>query len=355
MAGKGAFQCTSMFGLIVYVSAAVHNLGVNVEASYVHPSRQAKVQANRQRLSLASLAQKPMAEDDQDIIVHHYKTPAPNIRGKTPSFEEPLPPVAPIMKGKKDEWEEEQTGTKMSEVWVLIVVFILCVCLFIFLVYHICFKRRRGTRMSIAAAERTPITALREGEWAKVVGQVVPVQEVDMPGPNILRSPLQGITCVHFNVTTVTGGAEIARRHDCCNFYLQDETGGLVLIHATDVCAYHLKNVLQEKHSVEIMPEPCQRFLQNSRVQRSDDTIEPNVYEFEESVIPVGARVVAIGVCARMPRSGHLSLQSDTAVRKTLVQKGDEGLRRTLQDQVEKEDWQMMAAHVLLSDDPLLF
>jgi len=332
---------------LVHVLVVVLIPVVNVEASFVHPSRQAKVQSTKHLASLASFMQQPV---EKEAIVHHYKTPAPTVKGQ--KVEERLPPMPPIMRRKDTEAPE---ATKWSEVWVLVVVFFLCICLLMFLAYHMCFKRRRGTRMSIAATERTPIAALREGEWAKVVGTVVPV-ETDIPSPNILLSPLQGAQCVHFNVTTVTGGVEIARGHDCCNFFLKDETGGLVLIHATDVCAYHLKTVLQESHSAERLPESCQQFLQNYRVQQPQGDTAGPTFEFEESVLPVGARVAALGVCARMPRSGQLSLQSDTAVRKALVQeKGDSGLRKFLQESVEKEDWQMMAAHVLVSDDPLLF
>jgi hypothetical protein len=293
---------------------------------------------------------------DEGTIVHHYKTPSPTVGGKKTESEEPMASAGPSMKGKMADDPEDHGGKNSGRIWLLLLVLSLGMALiFLCLGYYICYKPRKGTRLSIALAERTPITALREGEWAKIVGTVVPVQESDMQGPQILKSPLQGITCVHFNVNTVTGGQQIARRHDCCNFYLQDETGGLVLIHATDVCAYHLKNVLQENHSAERLPEPCQRFLQNSRVQQRDDKVE-NVYEFEESVLPVGAQVLALGVCTRMPRSGQLSLQSDTAVRKALVrEKGDEGLRRYLQESVEKEDWQRMAAHVLVSDDSFLW
>lgn len=339
-----------MLGAPMYFFASIFSFVTNVEAAYIRPLQQAKMEH-------ASLMQREPVEPES--VIHHYKTPAPEseLGRKRTDAEKPMtsaPAAKPMMKGKMAEPSSDgERGTKWSELWVLILICVLCAGLFAFLGYHICCRRRRNTRASIRGIERLPITALREGEWAKIVGTVVPAQELEMRGPQVLNSPLQGITCVHFNVTTVTNGREIARRHDCTDFYLQDETGGLVLIHATDVCAYHLKNVFRENHGYDRLPEPCLQFLQNSRVQQVDDKLA-GIYEFEESVLPVGSRVVALGVCTRLPRSGQLSLQSDTAVRK--LEKGEEGfVRRALQESVEREDWQMMAAHVLVSDDPTLF
>merc|ERR1719235_1455605 len=165
---------------------------------------------------------------------------------------------------------------------------------------------------SIAKIDRTSVPALREGEWAKVVGTVLAAQDVETLG--ILRSPLQGLSCVHYSVTASSNGVVVARKHDCCNFYIRDESGAVVLIHAADVCAYHLQNVLQTEHkyAAEVgMPEECNHFLRTCRVQDLQQS-----FSFEESTIEVGATVVAIGVVARMPRTGQLRLQSDTAVHK---------------------------------------
>lgn len=205
---------------------------------------------------------------------------------------------------------------------------------------------------SIAKIDRTSVPALREGEWAKVVGTVLPAQDAETPG--ILRSPLQGLSCVHYAVTAASNGGVVARKHDCCNFYIRDESGAVVLIHAADVCAYHLQNVLQTEYKTEEgMPEECNHFLRTCRVHPPSGPEESFV--FEESTIEVGATVVAMGVCARMPRTGQLSLQSDTAVHKVLAKKESDDLRRALQESVERDEWQFLAAHVLVSDQRSLF
>lgn len=345
-----------MLGIPVHVVAVVLSFVINVEASDIRPSRHLKIQSDRQQ---ASFMQQLVAEEPAPPVVHHYKTPAPTVKGQKSASDESLEVAAPVKSRKKAEAAPDMspTGRHSSPftyflLFLICVIFCICACGFFFYLK----PSRTGMRQSISVSERTPITALREGEWAKIVGEVVAVKEFDKDGPQVLRSPLQGMTCVHFNVTAVADGQQIARLHDCCNFYVQDETGGLVLIHATDVCAYHFKNVLQENYSAEVLPETFRRWLQHSRVQPPGDQLVEQAYDFEESVLQVGARVVALGVCIRLPRSGQLSLQSDTAVRKALAQEQiDTGLRKSLQRSLEREDWQTMASHVLVSDDPMLF
>merc|ERR1719162_2227250 len=105
--------------------------------------------------------------------------------------------------------------------------------------------------------------------------------------------------------------------------------GQKIAIYAGDVEGYHLTQTTVEEYLAGELPASHAELLKTCRDDSGTvvSTYEEGSIRFEEVTLEVGARVVAVGVVVRDPRTGVLSLQSDTAV---------QGQASTL-ERVEKE------------------